>query len=418
MSQQFSFDPQLPALPLAFDLDAVARLFAEHWPAESAGPISIGKIKLQDTKYQPHARCVTTYALSAERPGAPAEPTIGVLEITPDGAHHRLYTDDPHLPWMAEATSPDAMRARFATLLPETTINGCTIAPVRYRPGVRCVFRYDLDTSAGPQTFFGKLLREGGEQSLATITALHDARERNPGMPRVLPPLAYWPDAHLLLQDEVQGGAELNDLAFDPKEDAGLRERWLRDAGARLAGLHGCAEVPGPPRTMADDLDELREYTAPMAAVNPALADQYAAAVERVAALAAEAAEPPASAGHGAFRTDQFMIEHGELVMIDLDGFCWGNPARDLGNFMSYLRWKSIRKPKDAEFIAHVGQVFLDGYQAAGRAIDARWLRLYEADSLLKIMGRRFRSLTAKEWDLVPRLLDAAHAALDQQHPT
>ncbi|KPV49588.1 hypothetical protein SE17_31750, partial [Kouleothrix aurantiaca] len=59
--------------------------------------------------------------------------------------------------------------------------------------------------------------------------------------------------------------------------------------------------------------------------------------------------------------------------------------------------------------------VCLEGYQAAGLAIDTRWLRLYEADSLLKIMGRRFRSLTAKEWHLVPRLLEAANAVLDQE---
>lgn len=414
MDNPFRFDPQLPDLPLAFDLDAVARLFAERWPGEASGPITIAKIKLQDTKYTPHRRCATTYALSAAAGEAPATPTIGVLEITPEGPAHRLYNSDSRLPWLAAATDPAIMAERFASLLPGATVERCTVTPVRYRPGVRCVFRYDLVTSAGPRTFFGKLLDAGGELSLATIGALHDARAQNPGMPRVLPPLIYWSDLHLLIQDEVQGGAELNELAFDPQQDQALRERWLRDAGARLAGLHGCTQVAGPPRTTADDLDELREYVAPMAAVNPALAEQYAATIERIAAMASEQPEPPAVASHGAFRTDQYMIEHGELVMIDLDGFCWANPARDLGNFTAYLRWKAIRKPQDADFIAHVEQVFLDGYQSGGRAIDWRWLRLYEADSLLKIMGRRFRSLTAKEWGQVPRLLEAAGAALDQ----
>src|SRR5262249_9971726 len=157
---------------------------------------------------------------------------------------------------------------------------------------------------------------------------------------------------------------------------------------------------------MADDLDELREYIAPMSAVDPALAERYTAAIERIASASLQA-EPAAAASHGAFRTDQFMIEDGELVMIDLDGFCWANPARDLGNFMAYLRWKAIRKPHDAAFIEHVGQVFLEGYGAGGRSIDAGWLAPYTADSLLKIAGRRYRSLTAKEWHLVPRLIDA-----------
>jgi hypothetical protein len=414
MAHSFDFDPQLRDLPLAFDLAAVARLFAEQWPRGDGAGVAITKIKAQDVKYQPSRRCVTTYALTVERPGATPQPTIGVLEITPEGAAHRLYDDDAKLPWLALATDREAMRAHFATLVPEASVEACTVTPVRYRPGVRCVFRYDLQTSAGPQTFFAKLLGEGAEESLATIVALHDARATFPDMPRVLPPLVHWPDVHMLVQAAVEGGAELNNLAFEPAEDAATRERWLRDAGARLAGLHGSSGVAGPPRTMADDLDELREYIAPMRAVNPSLADRYAATIERIASVASQQDEPAPVASHGAFRTDQYMIEHGELVMIDLDGFCWANPARDLGNFMAYLRWKSIRKPHDADFIEHVGQVFLDGYREAGRTIDDRWLALYTADSLLKIAGRRYRSLTAKEWHLVPLLIDAAGATLDE----
>jgi hypothetical protein len=405
MNHTFDFDPQLPALSLAFDLAAVAQLFVEQWPHAKAGSIEITKCKPQDTKYQPGRRCTTTYALTVARSGVPAESTIGVLEITPAGPAHRLYDDDPKLPWLAFATNSQVLRERFGALL-GTPIEDCTITPVRYRPGVRCVFRYDLATAAGKHTFFGKLIGQGAEDSMATIVALHNARSAFPAMPQVLPPLVYWPALHMLVQAEVVGGAELNDLAFDPAEDAATRERWLHNAGARLAGLHGC-NVAGPTRTMADDLDELREYIAPIAAVDPALAERYTAAVERLAAASANG-EPAAVASHGAFRTDQFMIENGELVMIDLDGFCWANPARDLGNFMAYLRWKAIRKPHDAAFIERVGQLFLEGYRAAGHMIDGDWLARYTADSLLKVAGRRYRSLTAKEWHLVPLLLDAA----------
>jgi hypothetical protein len=108
MDHLFDFDPQLPALPLAFDLGAVMRLFAEQWPRKpESGPIIITKCKLQDTKYQPSKRCVTTYALMIERPGAAPEPTIGVLEISPDGPAHRLYDDDPRLPWLAVAANAE-----------------------------------------------------------------------------------------------------------------------------------------------------------------------------------------------------------------------------------------------------------------------------------------------------------------------
>jgi hypothetical protein len=425
MDQTFDFDPQLPNLTLAFDRDAVARLFEQHWPGRDGGPLRITKVKSQDTKYQPGKRCVTTYELLAERADAAPQRTLGVVEITPPGVAHRLYDDDPRLPWLADAVDLPRIHQRFAALLPDTTVEACTVAPVRYRAGVRCVFRYDIQTSAGPQVFFGKLLGEGGEQLLATVSALHSASRGvqlnalnfnapsnapasggAPQMPRIPQPLAYWPDIHMLIQPEVVGGAELNDLAFDQAQDAALRERWLREAGARLAGLHD-AQVPGPPRTFEDDVDELREYIAPMAQPDPALAQRYAAAVEQLAARLGDAPSPH-TATHGAFRTDQYMIEGDELVMIDLDGFCWAEPERDLGNFLAYLLWKAIRKPDDAGFIMYAGQVFMEGYVAAGREPDARRLALYQADSLLKVAGRRYRSLTTKEWHLVPRLIELA----------
>jgi hypothetical protein len=419
---QFDFDPQLPALPLAFDRDAVAQLFAEHWPESQGGtPVTIRSCRLQDTKYQPATRCVTTYELLVERPGRAPQQTIGVLEITPAGPAHRLYDDDPRLPWLAAATDSAGMRERFAALLAQApdvpTVESCAITPVRYKPGSRCVFRYDLRTTAGEQTYFGKLVAKGADQLLATIAALHQASQLAPAMPRILQPLAYWPDVQMLIQSAVAGRAELNTLAFDPALDAAVRERWLRDAGVRLAALHSSAGTDAPTRSFDDDVAELREYCAPMASVDAPLAARYADILEQLAAAAHGQNAATSVASHGAFRTDQFMIEDDQLVMIDLDGFCWADPARDLGNFLAYLRWKAIRNPQQAPFIERAGRVFLDGYLTARPTPAPGWLALYQADSLLKIAGRRYRSLTAKEWHLVPQLLDSAAQSLAPLEP-
>src|SRR5262249_25110033 len=163
--------------------------------------------------YQPGQRCVTTYALTFTSDGAPPLTTIGVLEITPAGTAHRLYDDDLKLPWLALATDPNGMRGRFAALL-GTPVQACVVTPVRYRPGVRCVSRYDIHPAAGARPLFGKRTGRGAEESMAKIVALQGAGASSPAMPRVLPPLAYWPDLHMLVQAEVAGGAELNDLAF------------------------------------------------------------------------------------------------------------------------------------------------------------------------------------------------------------
>lgn len=411
MQHPLSFESQLPELSHAFDLDAVARLFEQRWPGAGVAP-TISRCRLQDVKYRPGERCTTTYTLLAAAPGQSAQPTIGMIETLPNGQQLTLFEDDLRLPWLSQAANPDVVVHRLAALLPADKIVACQVVPVRYKPGLRCVLRYDLLTEAGSKVVWGKLLAEGGEQLMTTLVALHARSEQSTTLPRIPRPLAYWPDLHLLLQPNVVGETELNTQAFDPTLAPSLRERWLQQAGSCLAGLHACAGPVAAPRRLADDLLELHEYSAPLRAADEALATRYAQTIDAVAAAAQVHDEAALMASHGAFRTDQFMIAGDHLVMIDLDTYCWANPARDLGNFLAYLRWKAIRQPQQATFIERVGQIFLDGYQAAGGTLDRDWLAIYQAASLLKIAGRRYRSLTFKEWPLVPTLLDAARYAL------
>ena len=119
-------------------------------------------------------------------------------------------------------------------------------------------------------------------------------------------------------------------------------------------------------------------------------------------------------ASHGTMRTDQFLLQGDRLAMIDLDSYCWANPARDLGNFLAYLCWKAIRQREHAHFIERAGQAFLEGYFSVQGDIDERWLSVYQAASLLKIAGRRFRSLTYLEWPLTIHLIQLAGLFLNE----
>ena len=64
MEYRFDFDDQLPDLPIAFDFEEVAELFERkvfNSSQESMGTLNVKK--LQDVKYKPSQRCVTTYEL-------------------------------------------------------------------------------------------------------------------------------------------------------------------------------------------------------------------------------------------------------------------------------------------------------------------------------------------------------------------
>ncbi len=420
MDYRFDFDEQLPDLPVAFDLEAVSQLFEERWPAHrefTGQPRHVRAARIQDIKYYPSQRCVITYELQVERPDGKPWESIGVVEITSDGLSHRLFDADAKLPWLAQAVDPIDIRRRFCNLLGGDSgiVKLRKIVTVRYKPGLHCVFKYEVHTPTGDQVFFGKLFSEDGEQFTQMVTDLYQASQVRLDMPRIPHPVVYWPDLQLLIQPAVNGGIELKTYAFDTSVDAAVRENWIRRAGAYLAALHSSG-VPSPNRrSFQDELHDLHEYSVMVAKVNPKLEGRLEESISKMMARASGLAEPEMVPSHGALRTDQFIVQGDHLVMIDLDGFCWANPARDLGNFLAYLCWKAIRQPEHAAFVERAGQAFLDGYLEAGGHVDDRWLALYQAASLLKIAGRRFRSLTFKEWPLVQHLLDAAFATLKDE---
>jgi hypothetical protein len=114
---------------------------------------------------------------------------------------------------------------------------------------------------------------------------------------------------------------------------------------------------------------------------------------------------------HGAYRAGQLVVdERGRVVVLDLDGTCRSESARDAGNFLAYLRWQAVRMPDQAPALAAAREAFLAGYGSVVPPPDAARLAQYEALSLVKVAGRRARDLSADEWPLLPSLLAAAGA--------
>ena len=407
----FDFDPELPGLATAFDLESVSRTFEAQWPhANSLGATpTVTARKVLDTKYEPRSACVTTYDLEVATGDGERIRTIGASELRPSSTVVRTFEQDPHLTGIAEAVDGEAMRKRFTSELPDllrSVVGPPEITAVRYKPGARCVLRYKFPTSSGPRLLFGKIIVEDSSRLADSIAALQNESSKSSDMPRIAGPVVYWPDLRMLVQRAVEG-SELHDVAFDTSVDPDERGLWMERAGRGLAGLHRATGGGAPARDMRADADELDTYTAPMAQVDRELAERYAGAVDAVRTQG-DSDRSGFVASHGAFRTDQFMIQEGELVMIDLDSFCLSHPERDIGNLFAYLTWKAMRQPQHAEFIAAAPVHFLHGYCAVRPPPDERRIRLYSAASLLKIAGRRYRSLTVREWPKVPGLIAEA----------
>jgi len=392
------FDPRLPELPLIDDAATVARLLAP-----GAGSV---EVRRQDTKYEPGVRCIAAYEVRF--PAGSRRRVLGALVVSGDGVAGYPAERDPALPRLAAALDAAAVAERIADTLP--IVGGqvrLSAVPVRYKPGNRCVIRYEVSDPTPPVTWYGKLLASGSERQASLVSSLVRAAAEVEGAPSVLPVVAHWPDLGMLVQPAAQQAAALHGVVSDPAAQAHERRDALMGAGAALAALHCCDLPQAPPRSFADDLAELRAYEPAIACAAPRLAPAYASLVDRLED-SDDGSATGAVVSHGAFRTDQLLGTADDLVLIDLDTVCRAEPARDIGNLLAYLEWKAIRRPNLGGALAGAAGAFVDGYASRRGPPAPSGISRWRAASLLKIAGRRFRSLAVDEWHVVPALLSAA----------
>jgi hypothetical protein len=392
-------DPALPDLVRALDPEEVGRRFERFWP----GPPHHGSISdcvLEHVQWSPEVRCVATYRITLGPSGAFPAVTFGVVTAGPEGVRHRLFTADADMPGLTLATDPAVMSCWLTENLGRP-IDTCSITPVRYRSGERCVLRYELP-GAGGQVLYGKVMAGHRVEDVgSTITSLGDGL--------VAPLVGVARELQLLVQADA-GERSLRSVGYNPPSAEELAE--TRAGGRLLSRLHARSGPPGRQRSAVEDAGELKQYIAIAERVSPATAVNLAEGIDRLRALADRVGQPAPS--HGAFRLDQVHLSAGKPLLIDLDTFCWADPMRDVGNLFAYLTWRGIRRPSSNHTLTEVRQAFLAGYTSGMVApLDMMRIRAFEGASLLKIAGRCYRRLAVEQWDLVPELVDAALERLD-----
>jgi hypothetical protein len=230
------------------------------------------------------------------------------------------------------------------------TLAGCRQRVMRYRPGLRCTIRYDLEYPPGarpgewPDTVIAKLY-EGEDQAQHTYTAmaaLWGSPLQRSTTVAIAEPLAVDVEHRLLLQRLVPGDRTLKseiDDAFAGGIPAGVGalSDVVRRVGRGLAELHSSGVVHGPELTWASQLATVR-----------AAADQLTAAVPHLSGAAAPllsgldlAAHSTRTASlvptHRSFRPAQILLGGPQPAIVDFDGYCRAEPAFDLSVFRSTL---------------------------------------------------------------------------------
>jgi len=408
---QGCIDPQLPGLDAALDPAASGEILGLDPIGWRAGR------RPHHVDYSPGQRATITWAV--DNPSA----AFGVIEVEGDGWRCRDWRDDEALPGLCQAVDPDAMASRLDAL---DMGQGCRVTPVRYRSGQRCVLRYDTTWDRRPATYFAKIVATGVRQLAETLETWHRAAqvsaqaetkdEANTVLPDTPAPVAGFEDLGMVLQAATPGRPVRSLLySIDTAVDsAGTEYRdVLAKAGASLAAIHAYApRSAGVSTSLASLLESPRGALGIAYRHDRQLATRLEHALDRLAASSEpEAVQVP---NHGSFRADHLLFEGSRRFVVDLDGTDVAAPERDAANLVGYLRWKALREPKFQPITDAAAPALAAGYASSRPALDPTRLSLYEAATLLRIAGGRFRNLALDEYPAVPRLIEAAEAALER----
>lgn len=380
----------------------------------------------------------------------------GVVCCPRIGLRVQSFPYDVDLPGLPAAVATSPLGGRLAAALTAAAqavlgdlgvpVTDVRVSLVRYKPGARCVLRYQVRSAAAEQlVFFGKLYSDPADAAVAYRLAQRlwaaldrPSRPQRPNAPAALSAPAVVPRPLALVEEmslvmtEVAGGAHGGGpqmagstrlrpprrlrSAVDPPRAA------LAGSAAALAWMHTSrvtAEryAPSGPAYAA----RVGKWSQALAGTVPELGGE----LDRVARLVTEALVAAEAESlvlvHGAFKPSQLLFcVPDQPVITDLDGAGQGDPALDVGYFLAYLRPPGLDRDRGGlhAWYAAAGRAFLGSYLSAlasqGAAPEQlaaleRRTAAYEAALLLKIASRRVRRVGSPR----PGQGRAAVAAID-----
>ncbi|MBD2344556.1 phosphotransferase family protein [Anabaena subtropica] len=249
---------------------------------------------------------------------------------------------DEKMPFLADAVDRVRVEECFEGCL--DIAKNCRVQNVRvirHKLGRRCLIEYELINNAGEIiTLIGKVRAKGTDfHSYELQKSLWESgfADDSPDGISVPEPVGIIPEWQMWLQRKVEGVTATQLLS---QANGILPAKLIAEAAYKL---HQVNIIPRRSHTMSDELRILHERI-------PLVMEQYPqwqARLKRILAasddLGEKTSELKCCGIHRDFYHDQVIINNSRLYLIDLDLYCIGNPAVDIGNFIAHLQEYSLR---------------------------------------------------------------------------
>lgn len=223
------------------------------------------------------------------------------------------------------------------------------IRVIRHKLGRRCLIEYELINDAGEIIpLIGKVRAKGTDfHSYELQKSLWEggfADDSVDGI-SVPEPVGIVPQWQMWLQRKVEGKIVTQFLS--PKSSI-EQAKLIAEAAHKL---HQANIIPHRSYTMSDELRILYERIPLVMQQYP----QWQERLERVLAasdkLGQNTPEPKRCGIHRDFYPDQVIVNNSRLYLLDLDLYCQGNPALDIGNFIAHIQEYSLRTFGNAQLL-------------------------------------------------------------------
>ncbi len=321
-------------------------------------------------------------------------------------------SSDSKMPWLAFALDCSLAQQHFTKIFP--SLQRVTEAQLlRHRVGRRALIAYHLDTDTGTQIILGKIRAKGtdhqsyGYQQALWKNGFHGDSEDGLSVPEPLGIIEPW---RMWLQRWVPGQPATNLLLTQP----GLPEKI-----AALAHKIHIHSVPtNKTHTIADELQILGDRLRDFAQQQP----QWQGKMQHFIAQSARLGEVleqysrPSTTIHRDFYPDQILVEGDRLWLVDLDLYCQGDPAVDLGNFIAHMTEQSLRTWGDPDKMASQEQAFKAAFLAKQGQINcdlSKTIDIYTSLTLLRHIAISWR--VPERRSNIPALIELCGDRLAQQ---
>jgi len=350
----------LPGLALLLDAEAFAAALREQLP--DAGIAGASEFY---ARYKPGRSCVVAYRVQAGDTDVDVyarampresferiEADEGVLLLEDAAVSVCVFPHDEEIETLARLGRPDTRSKLLAEVMPDRpALWDAKAERVRYWPERRFVAR--LETENGDAAAF-KLYAERSYKG-----AGHNACAFVPRGELRLAECLGRSDRHRALAFEWLPGRVMDQLMVEP----GFDDSTLARVGAALAELHA-QQPPGlEPRSPEAESKFLHTRARWVGTVRPELAERTRTLAERID-TALQGHSPAGSPIHGDFTPRQVLVAPDGVSIIDLDDATLGEPANDLGVFISRLELMAVSGSLSAARAQALVSTLLDGYEA------------------------------------------------------